>query len=95
MYKYVWNHLLIFIAGGRAYCITNTYWNKGSKGRNPNFAAALTTKNPIPGSKKSLAMMILMRTNGLMLDDRMPAISGQYQQITTNYMYCFRSNYYS
>jgi hypothetical protein len=25
----------------------------------------------------------------------MPAISGQYQQITTNYMYCFRSNYYS
>jgi hypothetical protein len=74
MYKYVWNHLLIFIAGGRAYCITNTYWNKGSKGRNPNFAAALTTKNPIPGSKKSLAMMILIRTNGLMLDDRIPAI---------------------
>jgi hypothetical protein len=34
----------------------------------------LTTKNPIPGSKKSLAMMILIRANGLMLDDRIPAI---------------------
>jgi hypothetical protein len=34
----------------------------------------LTTKNPIAGSKKSLAMMILIRANGLMLDDRIPAI---------------------
>ena len=74
----IWNglyHLLIFIAGGMAYCITSTYWNKGSTGSKPKFAAALTINNPITGSKKSRAMMMLVRVNGLTLDDFKPAIS--------------------
>jgi len=66
--------LLIFIAGGIAYCITSTYWNKGSTGSKPKFAAAFTMNSPIKGSRKSRPMMMLMRVNGLIVDDFKPAI---------------------
>ena len=71
------NYLLIFIAGGIAYCITRVYRNKGSTGRRPKFAAALTINNPIRGSTKSRVTMMLISVNGFTLDDLKPAISIQ------------------
>jgi len=64
----------MFIAGGKAYWITSTYWNKGSNGSRPKCAAALTTQNPMAGSKTSRAMMMQITTTGSTLDDCMPII---------------------
>ena len=69
---YCESRLPIFMAGGRVNWVINTKRNKGSEGRKPRVAAALTTQIPIAGSRTYRTKSTPMMTDGFILDKRRP-----------------------
>jgi hypothetical protein len=53
-------------------CIINTKWYKGSDGRNPRLAAALTIQIPITGRRMYRTKITPTMIDSLTFDERKP-----------------------